>query len=116
MSDEIDDAVRQWLAKANVDWTTVEILNLEARSPREAICFHCQQYTEKLLKALLTLHQIEAPRTHDLRRLIQLASPLADALDAFSDQADRLSQHGVQVRYPDDWREVGEEECVKWCS
>ena len=110
MSDESDDAVRQWLAKAEVDWTTVEILSEHSRGPHQAVCFHCQQYVEKLLKALLTRHEIEAPRTHDLRRLIQLAAPIVPAVETLADRADALSLAGVEIRYPDDWREVTGEE------
>lgn len=61
---------------------------------------------KKLLKALLTLHRVEAPRTHDLRRLIQLATPSAPQLGSFADRCDDLSVHGVQSRYPDDWVEI----------
>jgi HEPN domain-containing protein len=110
MSDEIDSAVRQWLAKAEVDWTTVEILSEHARGPHQAVCFHCQQYVEKLLKALLTRHEIEAPRTHDLRRLIQLAGPIAPGVEVLADRADALSLAAVEIRYPDDGREVTAEE------
>jgi len=104
----IGDAVRQWLAKAHVDWQTVEILIDHPRCPRQAVCYHCQQYVEKLLKALLTQHSIEAPRTHDLRRLIQLAAPQAPGLDALSDRADALSRAAIETRYPDNWREVSD--------
>ena len=110
MSEEIDDAVRQWVSKAEMDWTSVEILSSHPKGPRQAVCFHCQQYAEKLLKALLTLHEIEAPRTHDLRRLIQLAAPIAPALEPLADRGDRLSIAGVEIRYPDEWREVTEAE------
>ena len=77
MSDETGEAVRQWRAKARSDWTTVEILLGSERCPADTVCFHCQQLVEKLLKALLTRHGIEAPKTHDLRRLIRLAEPFA---------------------------------------
>ena len=110
MNDEIDDAVLQRLAKAEVDRTSVEILSAHPRRPIPAICFHCQQYVEKLLKALLTRHRIETPRSHDLRRLIQLARALAPALENLADRADALSFHGVEIRYPDDWRDVPEAE------
>ena len=110
MTDEVDDAVGQWLAKANVDWTCVSILSAHPDGPRQAVCFHCQQYVEKLLKALLTRHQIEAPRTHDLRRLIQLVAPVASELGAFADRADLLSHAGVEIRYPDEWRVVSPDE------
>jgi HEPN domain-containing protein len=110
MSDDVESAVRQWLAKAEMDWVSVEILSENPRGPRQSVCFHCQQYVEKLLKAILTLHQIEAPRTHDLRRLIQVASPLAPELQALSDRADALSLSGVEIRYPDNWRDVTDSE------
>jgi HEPN domain-containing protein len=110
MNDETRDAVKQWRAKADSDWTAVEILLSSDRCPAQIVCFHCQQYVEKLLKALLTAHGVEAPKTHDLRRLIQLAEPFAAALAGLSDRADLLTSHGVQARYPDDWREVPEKE------
>lgn len=62
MSDETDEAVRQWRTKARSDWTTVEILLGSERCPADTVCFHCQQFVEKLLKALLTRHGVEAPR------------------------------------------------------
>ncbi|NOZ20498.1 MAG: HEPN domain-containing protein [Planctomycetes bacterium] len=64
----------------------------------------------ELLKALLTLHAIEAPRTHSLRRLIQLAEPLAEELCALADASDALTAHGVSSRYPDDAREIDADE------
>jgi HEPN domain-containing protein len=106
MNDETAEAVRQWRAKAQSDWTAVEILLGSERCPADTVCFHCQQFVEKLLKALLTRHRIEAPRTHDLRRLIQLAEPFAPGLSGLSDSSDALTVHGVETRYPGDWREI----------
>lgn len=106
MSDETGEAVRQWRAKARSDWTTVEILLASERCPADTVCFHSQQFVEKLLKALLTRHGIEAPKTHDVRRLIQLAEPFAPELSRLSDASDALTAHGVETRYPDDWREI----------
>jgi HEPN domain-containing protein len=77
MNDNTQEAVRQWLARARADWETVNVLIGNADSPHESIAFHCQQYVEKLLKAFLTMQGIEAPRTHDVRRLVQLAAPVA---------------------------------------
>ena len=113
MSETSPDAVGQWLARAHSDWQTVEVLLSDPRSPAETICYHCQQHVEKLLKALLTRLGIEAPRTHELRRLIDLASPHAPALEALSDASDLLSFHAVASRYPDDWREVPRAEAVE---
>ena len=106
MNDQTRESVRQWRAKAQSDWTAVEILMASERCPAETVCFHCQQFVEKLLKAFLTRHGIEAPRTHDLRRLIQLAEPFAPELSRLSDASDTLTIHGVETRYPGDWRQI----------
>ena len=110
MSDEIAQSVRQWRAKAQSDWTAVEILLTSEECPADAVCFHCQQFVEKLLKAILTRHQVEAPRIHDLRRLIQLAEPYVSELSDLSDSSDALTVHGVETRYPDYWRQITTEE------
>jgi len=106
MNDQTRESVRQWRAKAQSDWTAVEILMASERCPAETVCFHCQQFVEKLLKAILTHHGIEAPKTHDLRRLIQLAEPLVPELSRLSDASDTLTIHGVETRYPGDWRQI----------
>lgn len=62
MNDETREAVQQWQAKAQSDWTTIEILMSSEQCPADAVCFHCQQFVEKLLKAILTKHGIEAPK------------------------------------------------------
>ena len=110
MSDELREAVRQWVAKAESDWATVQILTDHSNAPADSVCFHCQQYVEKLLKALLTYYGIEAPRTHDLKRLAQLAVPRLDELATFGDDIDKLTAHAVQSRYPDQWRPIDQTE------
>jgi HEPN domain-containing protein len=102
MNGDTSELVRQWKEKARGDWTAVEILLNSKDCPPEVVCFHCQQFAEKLLKALLTRHTIEAPKTHDLRRLILLAKTIAPELVLLSEQADRLTYHGVETRYPGD--------------
>jgi HEPN domain-containing protein len=110
MNGDTGELVRQWKEKAQNDWTAVEILLDSEQCPAETVCFHCQQFVEKLLKALLTRYSIEAPKTHDLRRLIQLAEPFAPELSALSDASDKLTIHGVETRYPGDWYPVSRAE------
>ena len=70
---------------------------------REIVGFHCQQAAEKYLKALLTWYQTEFPKTHDIKRLLQLAGdPVADSLGA----AKWLTPFGVEIRYPGDTAEM----------
>jgi len=69
------DLVRQWLEKAKVDINASEAL-LAADPPLlYPACFHAQQAAEKYLKALLTWHQIEFPKTHDIEQLLELVEP-----------------------------------------
>jgi HEPN domain-containing protein len=42
--------VKEWLGKANNDWSVVKILLASDSSPMDIVCFHCQQYVEKMLK------------------------------------------------------------------
>ena len=80
----------------------MEILSNNRNCPPEVVCFHCQQFVEKLLKALLTLNNTEAPKTHDLRRLIELAKAFVPELIPLSEMSDKLTFHGVETRYPGD--------------
>ena len=110
MSDDIHEVVRQWRTKAQSDWTTVQILLGSCECPADTACFHCQQFVEKLLKAVLTRYGVEAPRTHDLRRLIQLAEPHVPELSQFSEASDLLTVHGVEARYPGDLQQITSEQ------
>ena len=62
------------------------------------------------MKALLTKNNIEAPKTHDLRRLIQLALPFTPELALLVDVSDELTIHGVETRYPGELRKIKKSE------
>ena len=100
MNDNVRRAVAEWVAKAREDRRSAGILSDHPDGPARSTCFHAQQYVEKLLKGLLTLHEVEAPRTHSLRRLLQLASPVVPALTDLVDASDALTVHAVEGRYP----------------
>lgn len=128
MNDDLRDTVRQWIAKADEDWWVVQVMTAQPSYPASLVCYHCQQYVEKLrtcpgqslcpaqsvLKALLTAHGIESPRSHDLRRLIEMTSPYVSELAILSDRADILTSYAAQSRYPDNWRviEISEAEAM----
>jgi len=97
------DHVRQWLAKAEVDYRTAERLIADADPIRESIAFHCQQAVEKYLKALLVSVQVEFPKTHDLEELLDLLIPVRPRLAADLEDVKVLSPFGVTIRYPGDF-------------
>ena len=104
------ELVRQWLAKADQGIQAGEAL-LAADPPfLYPACFHAQQAAEKYLKALLTWHQIEFPKTHAIEQLLDLLEPtVPDIASGISDAA-ALTPYGVEVRYPGDQPEPDMEE------
>ncbi len=110
--------VDQWLRKADADLIAAERLQSDDDDARlsEVIAFHCQQATEKYLKAFLVWHKVEFPKTHDLERLRHLVSSVNRELSELLRIADVLTPFGVDGRYPGDGPEVpigGESELVE---
>jgi HEPN domain-containing protein len=89
------------LARADLAYAE-ESLSLGDRFS-DKVCFHCQQASEKALKALLTAHGIRSPKTHDLRALLTAVSAfLPNLLDTLAGVVD-LTDYAVEIRYPDEW-------------
>ena len=99
------ELVVRWLAKAEDDWRLCHRLVADP-SYAEATAFHSQQAAEKYLKAFLTWHQVEFPKTHDIRRLLNLAGVQDPSLaEELSDAAD-LTAYAVEYRYPGEYAPV----------
>ena len=88
--EEIRRLVGDWIGKADLDLETVGRLVAEERF-RDIVAFHAQQATEKYLKALLTRHQVEFPKTHVIRRLLILLQPVDPGLAENLDEANWLA-------------------------
>jgi len=91
------DAAKILAVKAEEDWTVAEVC-LRERLPVSVLCFHCQQAAEKLLKAYLTLLDMDFPWTHDLQPLLRLAGLSAPHLDAFREPLEGFSGYAVRLR------------------
>ena len=94
---------RRWLRYASEDLEIAGQMERVASGPRYA-CWFSQQAVEKALKAALILEGIEFPYTHDLPRLRNLLP------DGWSEGLRptvlaRLTEWGVETRYPGDWPE-----------
>ncbi len=97
---EIVELVRQWIEKAEHDLKTAQhTLTLGDDCPFDMVCFHAQQCAEKYLKALLTLHQIDFARTHDLTELAAMVPPEIK-LTVESATFQELNPYAVEARYP----------------
>ena len=99
---------RAWAAKAEND--RLDIRNNLAAScvPWDAVCFHAQQAAEKMLKALLSYHERQPPRIHDLVVLFEECRRLVPALEDLAEDCDLLNDYAVEARYPGDLISPGE--------
>ncbi|MGD2108555.1 MAG: HEPN domain-containing protein [Phycisphaerae bacterium] len=97
----MNGTVEEWIAKAEGDFRTAEREVQADECPNYgAVCFHCQQCVEKLLKAVLIEHGTRPPRIHDLLVLSDQVRNL-DANWMASDAALRfLTQGATMFRYP----------------
>jgi HEPN domain-containing protein len=97
---------QQWVQKAENDLQTATYtLQLGEEGPTDTICFHAQQCIEKYLKALLVLHGIEFPRTHNLGVLIaRLPQQIRPQLTP--EEQERLTDYATTTRYPGDYEPI----------
>lgn len=77
-------------------------LGLEADTALDGVCFHAQQAVEKSLKAVLALHRVDYPLTHDLTMLVGLGAALHAEVLEFEDAAEDLMQYAVTARYDEE--------------
>jgi HEPN domain-containing protein len=94
------DFVEDWMRKAEADLKAAEhLLGLE-QEDYFTVAFHAQQAAEKFLKALLVRYQIAFPKTHDIRRLLDLAGRVDIAMKPRLASAVALTPFGTEFRYP----------------
>jgi HEPN domain-containing protein len=100
------ELVQQWLDKAEEDFQVAQHLAAEQTSYLNTITFHSQQAVEKFIKAFLTWHQVEFPKTHDLDELLDLVATVDKHLSESLRKAAILTAYGVDARYPSDFPRV----------
>ena len=94
--------VREWIEKAEEDYTTIEWLQQAPTPNYNLICFLSQQCAEKYLKAWLQEADIPFTRTHDLGILLDLITPTVPTWHAWRSDLSALSKYAVHTRYPGD--------------
>jgi HEPN domain-containing protein len=77
------------------------------------ICFHAQQAAEKYVKAYLTIHGVEFPKTHDIGLLLKHVRSLDPTLAGLMADAVRLSPYAARIRYVAATPEVSVEQARK---
>ena len=74
--------------------------------PCEIICYHCQQASEKAIKAVYIGYGLPGgiPKKHDLSFLLNQLRNHVPVSDELLEYADELTPYGVTVRYPSEIR------------
>jgi HEPN domain-containing protein len=104
-AEKIATVVSEWIAKAEQDLKAAQlILGAGEEAPADTAVFHAQQCVEKYLKALLTARGIPFPKTHNVRRLVEIL-PVGTQLSLSQDEQDRLTDYATGARYPG-WGEI----------
>lgn len=101
MTPSIEEATRL-LRIAGRDIQTFHILAGHPEASQSALCFHAQQSVEKSLKAILTLHGVAYPRTHNLEELARMVEERSIALPVPARELRRLNPFAVEFRYDDE--------------
>ncbi|MBU0599591.1 HEPN domain-containing protein [bacterium] len=99
------DLINNWIDKAEKDLRSVMHELSFSDVVTESVCFHCQQAVEKYLKAYLLFLGIPFTKTHEIGELITKCEDTDREIGMLKNEADKLSDYAVEVRYPDDWFE-----------
>jgi len=92
---------RQWIELADRDLALAEHTVKTMRPiPHELVCYHCQQFVEKYLKAFLVSKGQEPPYIHDLAKLVSLCEVENTDFGQIKQKCIILTEYGVQPRYP----------------
>ena len=92
-----------WYHFAQMDLLAANTLNEHAfPKPLEIICYHIQQFAEKMLKGFLIANNVAPPKKHDLPLLCDMCVEINSCFEELSDISEFLTLFGIQPRYPNE--------------
>jgi HEPN domain-containing protein len=92
---------KRWLEIAQVDIISARVLlKNELFTP---VVFHCQQASEKVLKAYLAFKKFEILKTHDLVKLLVLCMKFDKTFETLREAAVWLNPFASKFRYPTEY-------------
>jgi len=105
MNDKLREYVRAWLYKAGSNMKNAEIIMSadDESPPLDTICFHCQQASEKYLKAYLIFQCIPFQYSHNLADIVDACMQVDRDFVSIQRKAEILTPYAVEIRYPDDF-------------
>lgn len=99
----MDQVIKEWLNLAEMDYgVATHLFENYLPKPFEIICYHCQQATEKAIKAIIISKDVQGgvPKSHDLSFLLRQVKNHVKIEEEYYDYADTLAPYGVTIRYP----------------
>jgi len=100
----------QWIELADKDLALAEhTAKTMWPTPHEIVCFHCQQFVEKYLKAFLVSKGQEPPYIHDLAKLAALCEDENPVFGQIKQKCISLTEYGVHPRYPGEMQVIEED-------
>ena len=100
MTEETKKYIKNWLKKADEDLLVINKLTEFDIVAASAVCFHCQQLTEIILKAYLISNGKEIIKTHNIEFLLAECADFDEDFKTVDPK--NLSDFGVDARYPGD--------------
>jgi HEPN domain-containing protein/predicted nucleotidyltransferase len=94
------ESLASWIDRAREDFAAMQALANLDPPVRGAVCFHAHQCVEKLLKACLIATSTRPPRTHDLRKLLDVCARAGFDLEDLRGACQRLYDVWPKSRYP----------------
>jgi HEPN domain-containing protein len=100
MDESTSELVRDWLTRASHDLRSSRALASLNDPLLDTAIYHCQQATEKSVKAWPQSNDDPFPKTHDLEDLVVRASGINPDFGKFAGAATVLTPYASAFRYP----------------
>ena len=93
---------KKWLDLASEDQRVAELIWQSGAELWRALCFHAQQFVEKILKGILEGSGQRVPKIHDLKNLLDRCGQAAEGFPLEEREVLFLSSVYIDWRYPTD--------------
>jgi len=103
----------KWLKFADEDYALVVFLNNQESKFFRSLCFHAQQFIEKILKGIIEGSGRVPPRIHDINALVKRVNKLGFTIPLEENEILFLSSVYIDIRYPPDVGLIPEGEPTK---
>ena len=95
-----DEIFSEWIRFAEGDLDVARHITTMNKPNIEISCYHCQQCSEKALKAFLIFHTVQPKFIHDLVILCSDCQEIDPSFAVLNDYCYVLNQHITTTRYP----------------